>query len=71
MPRNMSTTDRALRTAAAVVAVVVAIALDAGSTAGIVLLALAGVMVATSAVGFCPLYTVFRFTTRRRDKAWT
>jgi len=71
MPRNMSTTDRALRTAAAVVAVVVAIALDAGSTAGIVLLALAGVMVATSAVGFCPLYTVFRFTTRRRDQAWT
>ena len=69
MPRNMSTTDRALRTAAAVVAVVVA--LDAGSTAGIVLLALAGVMVATSAVGFCPLYTVFRFTTRRRDQAWT
>jgi hypothetical protein len=71
MPRNLSTLDRAVRTGAAVLAVVLALATGAASVAGIVLLAVAAVLLVTSAAGFCPLYTVFRFTTRRRDQACT
>lgn len=60
MPRNMTTLDRALRIAVAGVAIAVAIAVGAGSVGGIVLLVVTAVMLATSAVAFCPLYTVLR-----------
>jgi hypothetical protein len=68
MNRNMSNLDRGIR--ALVVApalIVVAILLGAGSVAGIVLFALAAIMLATSAVGFCPLYTAFHIATRRHS----
>lgn len=68
MNRNMSNLDRGLR--ALVVApalIVVAILLGAGSVAGIVLFALAAIMLATSAAGFCPLYALFRIATRRHS----
>ncbi len=67
MTRNMSTLDRGLRTfVVAPVAIVVAILLGAGSVAGIVLFALAAIMLATSAAGYCPLYTLFHVNTRGR-----
>jgi hypothetical protein len=57
MTRNMSTLDRTVRALlVAPAAVVVALVVGPGSIGGIVLLALAGVMLATSAAGFCPLY---------------
>jgi hypothetical protein len=66
MNRNMSNLDRGLRTFVVTpILIVAAILLGAGSIAGIVLFVLAGVMLATSAVGFCPLYTLFHVTTRR------
>ena len=34
---------------------------------GIVLFALAAVLLATSAVGFCPLYRLFRFDSRGHE----
>src|SRR6266540_1708513 len=53
MSRNMNNTDRALRTfLVAPAAIVVAFVVGAGSIAGIVLFALAAIMLATSAVGF-------------------
>ena len=63
----MSNLDRGLRGfVVAPVAIILAIVLGAGSIAGILLFALAAVMLATSAVGFCPLYTLLRLNTRGR-----
>ena len=65
MTKNMSTLDRRLRGFAATpLLVIAALLVGAGTTAGIVLLALAAVMVATSAVGFCPLYALIHISTR-------
>ena len=64
MSPNMSGLDRGLRALAALAAIVVAVAIGAGSAAGIVLFALAAVLLATSAVGFCPLYRLIRFDSR-------
>jgi len=68
MSINMGSIDRRVRAfVVAPVAIVIAFVVGAGSVAGIVLLALAVVMLATSAVGFCPLYRVFRINTRPRS----
>jgi hypothetical protein len=67
MSRNMSNLDRGLRSfLVAPVAIVLAIIVGAGSIVGILLFALAAIMLATSAVGFCPLYTLFHLNTRDR-----
>jgi hypothetical protein len=65
MTRNMSTLDRRIRGfAVAPLLVIAALIVGAGTILGIVFLALAVVMLATSAVGFCPLYTLFHINTR-------
>jgi hypothetical protein len=64
MSPNMSTLDRSLRAAIALAAIAVGVAIGAGSPLGIVLFAVAAVMVATSAVGFCPLYALLHFDSR-------
>ena len=67
MSRNMNTTDRALRAfLVAPAAIVVAFLVGAGSIVGILLFALAAIMLATSAVGFCPLYKLLHLNTRGR-----
>ena len=65
MSRNMSNIDRGLRTfVVAPVAIVIAVLVGAGSVVGIVLFAVAAIMLATSAIGFCPLYTLLHIDTR-------
>jgi DUF2892 family protein len=64
MSKNMSSLDRALRALVALAAIGVAVAVGAGSLAGIVLFVVAAVMLATSAIGFCPLYRLIRFDSR-------
>ncbi|HEY5076334.1 MAG TPA: DUF2892 domain-containing protein [Acidimicrobiia bacterium] len=67
MSRNMSTLDRALRSfLVAPAAIALAFVVGAGSVGGIVLFALAAVMLATSAVGFCPLYRLLHLDGRGR-----
>jgi Protein of unknown function (DUF2892) len=67
MSRNMSNLDRGLRSfVVAPISIVIAVLIGAGSIGGVVLFALAGIMLATSAVGFCPLYTLFHLDTRGR-----
>jgi hypothetical protein len=67
MSRNMNNSDRALRTfLAAPAAIIAAFAVGPGSMAGIVLFALAAIMLATSAIGFCPLYKLLHLDTRGR-----
>lgn len=65
MTTNESTTDRIIRLLAAVVAVIAAFALGAGTIAGVALLALAVILLVTATVGFCPLYRLFGVGTRR------
>ncbi|MHB8059441.1 MAG: YgaP family membrane protein [Gaiellaceae bacterium] len=70
MRTNMGSIDRVLRSfVVAPVAIVVAIVVGAGSVLGIVLLALAAVMLVTSAVGFCPLYKALGLNTCSRNGA--
>ena len=67
MTRNMSTLDRRLRAfVVAPLLVVAALLVGAGTVPAILLFALAAVMLATSAVGYCPLYTLLRVTTARK-----
>jgi hypothetical protein len=67
MSRNMSNLDRGLRGfVVAPVAIVLATVAGAGSIGGIVLFALAAIMLGTSAVGFCPLYGLLHIDTRGR-----
>ncbi|HLY94017.1 MAG TPA: DUF2892 domain-containing protein [Gaiellaceae bacterium] len=63
----MSTLDRALRgVVIAPAAIAIAFVVGAGSAGAIVLFALAAVMLATSAVGFCPLYRLLHLDGRGR-----
>lgn len=67
MSKNMSKLDRRLRTfLVAPVAIVIAVLVGAGSVVGIVLFAIAAIMLATSAIDFCPLYTLLHLDTRGR-----
>jgi Protein of unknown function (DUF2892) len=67
MSRNMTNSDRALRTfLLAPAAIVVAFVVGAGTIAGIVLFALVAIVLATSAIGFCPLYKLLHLDTRGR-----
>jgi UPF0716 family protein affecting phage T7 exclusion len=67
---NMGSIDRLVRAVIVVpVAIVIAVVVGVGSVAGIVLLALTAVMLATSAVGFCPLYKALRINTRPHSES--
>ena len=64
MQRNMGSTDRAIRAfVVAPVAIVAAVIVGAGSVGGIIALAVAAIMLATAAIGFCPLYVLFGIAT--------
>lgn len=67
MTRNMGTTDRSLRAfVVAPLAIIIAFIVGAGTVLGVVLFVVAGIMLATSASGFCPTYTFLGITTRPR-----
>jgi len=67
---NMGSIDRMLRAfVVAPAAIVVALVVGAGSVTGIVLLVIAAIMLATAAVGFCPLYRLLGINTRAQHKA--
>lgn len=63
MQRNEGIADRAVRVVIAVAAAIAAMLVGAGSVVGIVLLAVAAIMLVTAAVGFCPLYRIFGVST--------
>lgn len=67
MKPNLNRIDRNARLfAIAPIAAILAFVVGVGSIAGIILLVVAGAMVATSLVGFCPLYRIFNFSTCAR-----
>jgi hypothetical protein len=69
MKKNMGTIDRAVRIVIAAVFVILFATNVVSGVLGIVLLALSGVFVLTSLVGFCPLYLPFGFSTCAAKKA--
>ena len=65
LTRNMGSFDRAMRAfVIAPVAIGLALGLGATSIGGIILLAAAGIMLATGATGVCPAYVPFGIDTR-------
>jgi len=63
MHTNENNVDRIIRLVIAAVAVGISATIGFGTIGGIILLVVAGIMVVTAAVGFCPLYAVFGFST--------
>jgi hypothetical protein len=67
MSKNMNTLDRRVRALlVAPVAIVIGILIGPGSIGAIALYAVAAIMLATSAIGFCPLYSLFHSSSRGR-----
>ena len=67
MIRNMGALDRGLRAFVVVpAAIVLALLVGASTVAGIVLLVVAGIMVATAGTGFCPTYVLLGISTYPR-----
>lgn len=68
MSKNMNSLDRRVRVLlVAPLAIVFGILIGPGSIGAIVLYALAAIMLATSAVGFCPLYSLLHLSSRGRQ----
>ena len=65
MKRNMGTLDRLLRSVIVAPGLIIVglVVFEVGSVLSIVAFVLAGVMLATSAVGFCPNYVLFGIST--------
>ena len=66
MKANMGTIDRTLRTAAALLVIVLYLAGYISGTVAIVLGVVALAFLLTSAIGWCPAYVPFGLSTRRR-----
>lgn len=67
MIRNMGTLDRGVRAfVVAPVAIGAALVVGAGTVAGVVLVVVVGVMLATAATAFCPTYVLVGISTYPR-----
>ena len=65
MKKNMGTADRTVRILLAIVMGILYFTHTVTGSFGIVLLVLAVVFLLTSFVSFCPLYTIFGFSTHK------
>lgn len=68
MKKNMGSSDRTVRIVLAILCVVLYYNHVIVGSAGVLLLVLGGVFVLTSLVSFCPLYTLFGFSTASQKK---
>ena len=68
MKQNMGITDRVIRTIAAIVIAALYFGDVISGTVGTILALFAVVFLLTSAIGFCPLYAPFKFSTRKTGK---
>ncbi len=66
MVKNMGTTDRVVRVVVAAIIAILYFANVISGTLAIILGILALIFLATSVVGFCPLYVPFKFSTRKK-----
>lgn len=63
MKVNMGKKDKMIRTILAIIFAVLYFTGTVQGTLGIILLILGGVFIASSTIGFCPLYTLFGMNT--------
>lgn len=69
MKKNMGTADRVIRIIiAALIMALYGYDVISGTLA-IVLLIISGVFILTSFVSYCPLYSPFRFSTRKKENS--
>lgn len=68
MKKNMSDLDKGLRLLVAAIFAIAYFLEFVSGTFGIIILVLAIVFAATSFIGFCPLYTLFGFSTCKTKK---
>jgi hypothetical protein len=66
MKPNMGSTDKIIRIVIAAIVAILYFTHVIEGTVGIVLLVLAGVLVLTSLVGFCPLYPIIGLNTSKK-----
>jgi hypothetical protein len=67
MIRNMGSLDRGVRAfVVAPIAIVLAFIVGVSTVGGVILFVVAGIMLATSAIGFCPNYVWLGITTYPR-----
>jgi hypothetical protein len=63
MKKNVGSADKTIRLVIAAIFVALYFTNTVTGTLGIILLVLAGVFSLTSAIGFCPLYSIFGIST--------
>jgi hypothetical protein len=68
-PKNESTLDRAIRLIAGIALIGLNLAGILGGPIAIVAWAVAGILLATGAIGFCPLYALLGIRTSAAEKA--
>lgn len=66
MKKNIGTVDTIVRLIAAIVLVILYFNGIVSGVLGVVLLVVAGVFLVTSMIGYCPLYVLFKISTRRK-----
>ena len=69
MKSNMNLADRVIRLLISVAFVVLYFTGTVTGTIGLVLVVLAGIFTLTSILGFCPLYTIFGLSTKKKESA--
>jgi hypothetical protein len=67
MKKNVGSIDKAVRIGAALVIIALYVANVISGTVGIILLVVAGLLILTSFVSFCPVYWPFGISTRETE----
>jgi hypothetical protein len=67
MKKNMGTIDRIIRTVLAVIVVALYLTETISGVAAIILGIFAAIFIATSIIGYCPLYTPLKISTRKKE----
>ena len=67
MKKNMGTIDKVIRILVAVVVAVLYFTHVVSGTLGIILLVVAGILVITSFISFCPLWALFGINTAKKE----
>ncbi len=65
---NMGITDRIIRAIVGIAIVVLYFTIVISGFLGILLLILAGILIITSAIGFCPLYQILMINTCKKEE---
>lgn len=68
MKKNMGTIDRIIRTVLAVIVVILYLTGSISGVTAIILGIFAAIFIATSIIGYCPLYTPLNISTRKKEQ---